>query len=268
MTPGKDWPSEGQIAVKNLQYRYREGLPLTLKGVEFSVKGGERVGVVGRTGAGKSTLMLAMFRLAEASGGSIVIDGVDVSRIALHRLRSSLAIIPQDPVLWSTTIRDNLDPFNTTDEIQIWNALEAVGLKTTLENEQLYPNGLNYLVAEGGSNFSVGQRQLFCIARALLRQSKILMLDEATASIDRDTDRLIQSMIRESFTNVTTMVIAHRLNTIMDFDRILVFDDGKIVEFDTPLNLLNKGMRLSLFCSVDVCSGFCEIFFGKFLFSA
>ena len=240
LTPDENWPSEGSIVVENLQYRYREGLPLTLKGLNFTVKGGERIGVVGRTGAGKSTLMLAMFRLAEASGGSISIDGVDVSRISLKRLRSSLAIIPQDPVLWSTNVRDNLDPFGTANDDTIWDALKAVGLKELLQDERSYPGGLNFMVAEGGANFSVGQRQLFCISRALLRKSKVLMLDEATASIDRDTDRFIQTMIRESFQGVTTMVIAHRLNTIMDFDRILVFEDGKVSEFDTPLNLLNK----------------------------
>lgn len=260
----------------------------------FKINGGERVGVVGRTGAGKSTLMLAMFRLAEASSGSIHIDNVDISTISLKKLRSNLAIIPQDPVLWSTTIRDNLDPFNTVNDEQIWKSLEDVGLKDLLINEKMYPGGLNFLVSEGGSNFSVGQRQLFCIARALLRKSKILMLDEATASIDRDTgkpasptglapdmyqlffciyiarsliemflfspfitDRLIQSMIRESFQGVTTMVIAHRLNTIMDFDRILVFDDGKVCEFDTPLNLLNKPQNLkdSIFRSMVEATG-------------
>merc|ERR1711865_1173844 len=194
---------------------------------------------------------------AEASGGSIVIDGVDVSRIALHRLRSSLAIIPQDPVLWSTTIRDNLDPFNLTNDEAVWNALTAVGLRKLLENEVIYAGGLNFMVAEGGANFSLGQRQLFCIARALLRKSKILMLDEATASIDRETDRFIQTMIRESFQNVTTMVIAHRLNTIMDFDRILVFDDGQVAEFDTPLNLLNKvaGSKGAIFRSMVDATG-------------
>merc|ERR1711871_1238948 len=236
----ENWPQEGKIEAHDFKLRYRPNLPLVLKGLNFDIKGGERVGVVGRTGAGKSTLMLALYRIVEAAGGAICIDGVNISDLDLKRLRSALAIIPQDPVLWSCSIRDNLDPFGNAGDEAIWDSLAHVGLKALLSDAKTYAGGLDFLVTEGGSNFSVGQRQLFCIARALLRESKILLLDEATASIDRETDRFIQTMIRGSFNGVTILTIAHRLNTIMDFDRILVFDDGKIKEFDTPINLLEK----------------------------
>merc|ERR1711968_4482 len=184
--------------------------------------------------------MIALFRIVEAAGGSLSIDGANIADIDLKKLRSCLAIIPQDPVLWSCSIRDNLDPFGLVSDEVIWESLASVGLKKLLSDPKAYPGGLDFLVTEGGANFSVGQRQLFCIARALLRKSKILLLDEATASIDRETDHFIQTMIRGSFEGVTILTIAHRLNTIMDFDRILVFDDGRIKEFDTPLNLLEK----------------------------
>jgi ABC-type multidrug transport system fused ATPase/permease subunit len=183
--------------------------------------------------------MLALFRLVEAAEGRILIDDVDISKISLDALRKALSIIPQDPVLWSCSIKDNLDPFNKYSDAEVWDSLEKVGLKEVISNEKEYPAGLSHTVSEGGSNFSVGQRQLFCIARALLRNSKVLLLDEATASIDRDTDRFIQEMIRKSFQHCTVLVIAHRLNTIADFDRIMVLDDGRVAEFDTPLTLID-----------------------------
>lgn len=234
-----EWPQHGALAVEDLSVRYRPKLPLVLREVSFTVEPGQRVAVVGRSGAGKSTMMLALFRLVEATAGRIRIDGVDIASLGLQQLRARLAIIPQDPVLWSCSIRDNLDPLHKCTDAQLWAALEKVQLKGPLSDVAVYPQGLDEAVAEGGANFSVGQRQLFCIARALLRNSKVLLLDEATASIDRETDRIIQKMIRTAFgADTTILTIAHRLNTIADFDRILVLDGGRLVEYGAPAALL------------------------------
>ena len=196
-----------------------------------------QIGIVGRTGAGKSSLTLAMFRLIEATNGIIVIDDINISKIGLHELRSKITIIPQDPVLFSGTIRTNLDPFNVYSSEKIWQALEHAHLKdfvTSLES------GLEYVVSEGGDNLSVGQRQLMCLARALLRRTKLLILDEATAAVDPETDALIQNTIRQEFAHSTVLTIAHRLHTIMDSNRVLVLDNGKVAEFDSPNQLLRN----------------------------
>ncbi|OTF78883.1 hypothetical protein BLA29_003395 [Euroglyphus maynei] len=194
-----------------------------------------KVGIVGRTGAGKSTLTLALFRLLESSSGKIVIDDIDISLIGLHELRSKLSIIPQDPVLFSGTIRSNLDPFDIQSDEQLWRALEHSHLKQYVSGLE---SGLDYPVAENGENLSVGQRQLICLARALLRKTKILILDEATAAIDLETDSLIQQTIRKEFADCTILTIAHRLNTIIDSNRVLVLDKGRVVEYDSPRKLL------------------------------
>ncbi|XP_044754616.1 multidrug resistance-associated protein 1 isoform X3 [Coccinella septempunctata] len=233
--PNNSWPEVGNVAFRDLSVRYRPGLDLVLKKLSFNITGGEKVGIVGRTGAGKSSLTLSLFRIIEAAEGAIEIDGVNISEIGLHSLRSRLTIIPQDAVLFSGSLRMNLDPFDAHSDEEVWKALEQAHLKSFV---QALPAALSHEVTEGGENLSVGQRQLICLARALLRKTKILILDEATAAVDLETDDLIQSTIRREFKECTVLTIAHRLNTIMDSDRVIVLDKGIIVEFDTPQNLL------------------------------
>jgi len=230
-----NWPEGGKIVGNNVHMRYRDG-PLVLKGVNFIVGEKNKVGIAGRTGSGKSSLMIALFRISELAEGSITIDGVDISKLPLRFLRSKLGIIPQDPVMFSATVRFNLDPFSTHSDKELWDILESVNMK---EHVLSLPNKLSEEVAEGGDNFSAGQRQLICIGRALLRKPKILVLDEATASIDNATDALIQTMVRQSFKDCTVLTIAHRLHTIIDSDKIMILDAGKLGEMDSPDNLLS-----------------------------
>ncbi|KAJ0412254.1 hypothetical protein ATCC90586_006640 [Pythium insidiosum] len=239
--PRLEWPHSGEIRFNNVSLRYRPGLPRVLRGLSFSVNANEKIGIVGRTGAGKSSLMVALMRLTELDGGSISIDGVDISKIGLHDLRANVAIIPQDPVLFSGTVRINLDPFNQFTDDQLWTSIRRAHLGKAV-------TALDAVVDEKGSNFSVGERQLLCIARALLKRSKVILMDEATASIDADTDRKIQQSIREEFKDCTCLTIAHRLNTILDADRILVMDKGRVAEFGTPAELERntKGIFKSL----------------------
>ncbi|XP_033248603.1 multidrug resistance-associated protein 1 isoform X8 [Drosophila miranda] len=233
----KHWPEEGRVEFQNFQVRYREGLDLVLRGVSFNITGGEKVGIVGRTGAGKSSLTLALFRIIESAGGRIMIDGVDIAGMGLHMLRSRLTIIPQDPVLFSGSLRINLDPFEIKTDDEIWKALELSHLKSFVKS---LTAGLNHEIAEGGENLSVGQRQLVCLARALLRKTKLLVLDEATAAVDLETDDLIQKTIRTEFKECTVLTIAHRLNTILDSDKVIVLDKGQITEFASPTELLDN----------------------------
>ncbi|KAJ1654030.1 hypothetical protein IWQ61_005966 [Dispira simplex] len=233
--PSEEWPSEGTVDFTDYATRYRPGLDLVLKGVSFNVKPKEKIGIVGRTGAGKSSLTLSLFRIIEAAEGQISIDGVDISKIGLYDLRSRLTIIPQDPVLFTGTIRDNLDPFNAHDDDALWAVLESSHLKDYVVS---LPDKLEHEVQQGGENFSVGQRQLICLARALLRHTNVLIMDEATAAIDVETDKLIQETIRREFADCTILTIAHRINTVLDSDRIVVMDGGRVVEFDTPQTLL------------------------------
>uniref|UniRef100_A0A3B3WE55 ATP-binding cassette, sub-family C (CFTR/MRP), member 3 n=1 Tax=Poecilia mexicana TaxID=48701 RepID=A0A3B3WE55_9TELE len=235
--PPPEWPMQGNVEFNEYSVRYREGLDLVLRNITLSVKGGEKIGIVGRTGAGKSSMTLCLFRLLEAAGGEITIDGVKISEIGLHDLRSKLTIIPQEPVLFSGTLRMNLDPFEKYSDDDVWKALEHSHLHKFVSNQ---PAKLDLECSEGGENLSVGQRQLVCLARALLRKTRILVLDEATAAIDLETDDLIQSTIRTQFEDCTVFTIAHRLNTIMDYTRVLVLDKGQIAEFDTPTNLISK----------------------------
>eukprot|EP01125_Pyxidicula_operculata_P020715 TRINITY_DN7733_c0_g1_i1.p1 TRINITY_DN7733_c0_g1~~TRINITY_DN7733_c0_g1_i1.p1 ORF type:complete len:1515 (-),score=405.79 TRINITY_DN7733_c0_g1_i1:221-4765(-) len=236
-TPAQNWPNQGGIEFRNLSMRYRENLPMVLKDVQFTVKPREKIGVVGRTGSGKSSLMLALFRIVEAANGTVIIDGQDIQNLGLKDLRSRLSIIPQDPTLFSGTIRSNLDPFGSYSDQQLWDAIVSVGLDRQVQE---MTKGLDSAVSEGGENLSVGSRQLLCLARAILRRSKILVMDEATANVDFNTDATIQKTIRKEFADVTMLTIAHRINTIMDSDRVLVLDQGRVLEYDKPSVLLSN----------------------------
>jgi len=237
--------------IKNLSMRYRKG-PLVLRNINLSIASGEKIGIVGRTGCGKTSLFRALFRMYDLEDGSIVsVDNVDIVRnVHLTTLRQRIGIIPQDPVLFSESLRFNLDPVNESDDAAIYAAIEKVGLKALVENV-----GLDHPVAEGGGNFSVGQRQLVCIARAILRNPKVLLLDEATASIDQESDQLIQKALRKSFAGATVITIAHRLNTVMDSDRVVVLSasseeeggGGVVAEFDRPSALLEHGTEFKAF---------------------
>ncbi|CAG2110754.1 unnamed protein product, partial [Medioppia subpectinata] len=298
--PQPGWPIDGNIDFQTYSTKYREGLDLVLKQISIKISAGEKaynysnnyktfVGIVGRTGAGKSSLTLALFRLIESTEGKIIIDGVSISDIVtvqtydytsgpdtlqrnhshkfgslfkiiidgvsisdigLHQLRSRLTIIPQDPILFSGTIRTNLDPFKSYSDDQIWRVLELSHLKAFVSG---LDSGLEHKVSEGGENLSVGQRQLICLARALLRNTKVLILDEATAAVDLETDSLIQTTIRQAFADCTVLTIAHRLNTILDSNRVLVLNDGRIAEFDSPENLLSD--EKSIFYSLAKDAG-------------
>ncbi|XP_023930136.1 multidrug resistance-associated protein 4 isoform X1 [Lingula anatina] len=234
--PPPNWPSHGIITGEQASFRYSVYTPAVLNNLHFCIKSNEKVGIVGRTGAGKSSLINMLFRMAEPQG-VLRIDGVDIGEIGLHDLRGKISIIPQDPVLFTGTVRSNLDPFNEHSDDQLWMALEEVEMKIPVDD---LPRGLESEVTEGGTNFSVGQRQLLCLARAILKKAKILVIDEATANVDIRTDSFIQETIREKFDQCTVLTIAHRLNTVMDSDRIMVLDQGKIREFDEPYTLLQN----------------------------
>ncbi|KAL2524409.1 ABC transporter C family member 2 [Abeliophyllum distichum] len=235
--PPPGWPSAGSIQFEDVVLRYRPELPPVLHGISFTISPSDKVGIVGRTGAGKSSMLNALFRIVELEKGRILIDDCDIGKFGLTDLRKVLGIIPQSPVLFSGTVRFNLDPFNEHNDADLWEALERAHLKDAIRRNSL---GLDAQVSEAGENFSVGQRQLLSLARALLRRSKILVLDEATAAVDVRTDALIQKTIREEFKSCTMLIIAHRLNTIIDCDRIILLDAGQVVEYDTPEMLLQN----------------------------
>ncbi|KAK7203382.1 ABC multidrug transporter [Myxozyma melibiosi] len=264
--PAESWPEKGAIEIKDVYLRYRPGLPYVLKGLSLSIQGGEKVGICGRTGAGKSSIMVALYRLAEISKGQFLIDGVDISKIGLHDLRSKLAIIPQDPVLFRGTIRSNLDPFNHYSDAQLWDALRRSGLLGDADSADEYneKNGqqggqgigkfhLDQAVDDEGLNFSLGERQLLALARALVRNFQILVLDEATSSVDYQTDAKIQQVIVREFSHCTILCIAHRLKTIIGYDKILVLDGGKVAEFGPPRELF--GMDDGIFRAMCTKSG-------------
>ena len=236
------WPWRGGLTFDDVELRYRDDFDLVLKGVQLRIAPGEKVGIVGRTGSGKSSLFRALLRLTELESGRVRVDGVDASRIGLNALRASISIIPQDPFLFSGSIRLNLDPFGQHSDETLLTALRKANLFSIVAT---LPGGLAYEVSEGGDNFSIGQRQLFCLARALVKRSKILLLDEATSSIDYQTDAIIQKTIQEEFSSreghsaCTVLTIAHRLDTIMESDKVLVMSDGRVAEFASPHELLS-----------------------------
>ena len=235
--PDDDWPHDGEIEYENVWMRYRPELDPVLKGVSFVISPGDKVGIVGRTGSGKSSLIVTLFRLVEPYSGRILLDGVNLLDLGLNDVRSRIAAIPQDPVLFSGTVRTNLDPYDRHSDAEIWEALSHVSLKEVVSG---LDNGLSSNVAENGENFSVGQRQLLCVARALLRQPRVLVADEATASVDSETDSLIQKTIRREFKHCTVVTIAHRINTILDSTKVLVMDDGNVAEYDTVPTLMSR----------------------------
>jgi ABC-type multidrug transport system fused ATPase/permease subunit len=301
-----DWPAKGHLRFHHYSTRYREGLDLVLKNISIDILPGQSIGIVGRTGAGKSSLTLALFRIIEAAnsywakasdntgraqsdsavvlqpeadstlvlsssgtmqegeeadtehGGWIEIDGIDISTVGLEDLRRHLSIIPQDPVLFAGTIRENLDPFQEVDDTALWEALERSHLKDHIRS---LPGGLSFEVSQNGENFSVGQRSLMCLARALLRKTKVLVMDEATAAVDVETDELIQRTIREAFKDRTVLTIAHRIKTVMDSDKILVLEHGQVREFERPevLLQLRDGNEMSLFYKLAVQAGEIEV---------
>ncbi|KAF5941584.1 hypothetical protein HYC85_019226 [Camellia sinensis] len=235
--PSRNWPTHGDIEIIDLKVRYRSNTPLVIKGVSVNIYGGEKIGIVGRTGSGKSTLIQVFFRLVEPSGGKIIIDGVDICKLGLHDLRSRFGIIPQDPVLFEGTVRSNIDPIGLYSDEEIWKSLERCQLKDVVAAK---PEKLDASVVDSGDNWSVGQRQLLCLGRVMLKCSKILFMDEATASVDSQTDAVIQKIIREDFSACTIISIAHRIPTVMDCDRVLVMDAGRAKEFDAPSHLLER----------------------------
>ncbi|GMG40269.1 unnamed protein product [Ambrosiozyma monospora] len=269
------WPSEGGVNFTDVNLRYREGLPLVLNGLSIDIKPGEKIGICGRTGAGKSTIINALYRISEPDNGStITIDGIDIQKIALGELRSRLSIIPQESVLFKGTVRSNLDPFSEFDDDTLYDALVRSGciqpgLINRVKQQQFGEDGaadaevhvfhLDNIVEDNGANYSLGQRQMLALCRALLRNSKILILDEATSSVDYETDWKVQEVISKEFNHCTILCIAHRLKTIVRYDRILVMDRGKLAEFDTPINLFKLD---GIFRSMCNKSGISEVDFA------
>ncbi|CDY43373.1 BnaA01g30040D [Brassica napus] len=233
--PEKSWPSRGEITISNLQVRYGPHLPMVLHGLTCTFPGGLKTGIVGRTGCGKSTLIQTLFRIVEPTAGDIRIDGIDILTIGLHDLRSRLSIIPQDPTMFEGTVRSNLDPLEEYSDDQIWEALDKCQLGVEVRKKELK---LDSPVSENGQNWSVGQRQLVCLGRVLLKRSKVLVLDEATASVDTATDNLIQETLRQHFADCTVITIAHRISSVIDSDMVLLLDQGLIKEHDSPARLL------------------------------
>ena len=240
--PPQNWPQHGQVTLNDFGLVYYQGGPKILKDVSFTINSQEKIGIVGRTGAGKSSLVAALFRMPQPIG-DVIIDDVNIDNINIQSSRRAMAVITQNPVLFTGSLRMNLDPFDEYGDKELWEALEQASLKAMVNT---LPRQLSEEVKECGANFSVGERQLLCLARALLKKNKIIVLDEATANVDYKTDQLIQETIRTKFKHCTVITIAHRLNTIMDYDRMLVLENGRVVEYDKPGVLLqNEGGQFS-----------------------
>ncbi|XP_010261467.1 PREDICTED: ABC transporter C family member 10-like isoform X2 [Nelumbo nucifera] len=235
--PSTNWPAVGKVEIHDLKIRYRPESPLVLRGINCTFEGGDKIGIVGRTGSGKTTLISALFRLVEPEGGKIVIDDIDISTIGLHDLRSRFGVIPQDPTLFNGTVRYNLDPLSQHTDDEIWEVLGKCQLREAVREKE---GSLDSLVVGDGSNWSMGQRQLFCLGRVLLRRSRILVLDEATASIDNATDTILQKTIRTEFADCTVITVAHRIPTVMDCTMVISMSDGLLVEYDKPMKLIQR----------------------------
>ncbi|XP_054718510.1 ATP-binding cassette sub-family C member 8-like [Uloborus diversus] len=246
-TPGveEDWPTGGAISFKNVTMKYDSNADPVLKNVSLTIKPGEKVGICGRTGSGKSSLIMALYRMVNTISGKIEIDGVDIQDVPLETLRSRLSIIPQEAVIFSGTVRENLDPGKQYCDKEIWNALEAAQLKNIIA---AMPGGLDAQVSDEGSNMSAGQHQLFCLARALIRKSKILVMDEATSSLDPETDHILQSVVAEHYADCTVLSIAHRVQSILEFDKVIVLDAGRVAEVGNPKEL--QEVKGSIFASL------------------
>ena len=249
-TPPAEWPQEGGLRFENLSLKYYEGGPQVLKNISININPREKVGVAGRTGAGKSSLVSALFRMPEP-GGNIYIDDLALDELNVQSTRPVISVITQNPTLFSGPLRINLDPFSRFNDTEIWSVLEQVQMKSKIQE---LPGELYYELSESGNNFGVGERQLLCLARSLLNKNKIIVMDEATANVDFSTDRRIQETIRSKFQDCTVITIAHRLNTIIDYDKVLVMDKGTVVEFDKPNVLLQDkhGVLTELFRNQQV----------------
>ncbi|KAL5539368.1 hypothetical protein UlMin_044411 [Ulmus minor] len=232
-----NWPLVGKVEICDLKVRYQPSAPLVLQDINCTFEGGHKIGIVGRTGSGKTTLVSALFRVVEPTEGKIIIDGIDISTIGLLDLRTCLGIIPQDPTLFNGSVRYNLDPLSQYTDQEIWEVLKKCQLGDAIREKQA---GLNALVVQDGSNWSMGQRQLFCLGRALLKRSKILVLDEATASIDNATDAILQKTIRSEFADSTVITVAHRIPSVINCNMVLAITDGKLVEYEEPMKLMNR----------------------------
>ena len=231
----KDWPKDGKIEFKDYTLRYRPETELVLKNLSFSVNNKEKIGIVGRTGAGKSTIWLALCRIIEAESGSIIINGVDIKYLGLADLREKITIIPQEPTLFEGTLRFNLDPVGSISDAELLKMAKKASLDELINRDE---KGLNQEIEDGGKNLSSGEKQLICILRAILRKNKIVLMDEATANIDIKTEQTIQKLIQDEFTDSTVLTIAHRLNTIIHSDKVLVLNQGQVEEYDDPQKLL------------------------------